>query len=371
MHVSYPFFLAFLIGAQMQDKLLADLASPDDDISAAAAEKLIEQGKKNSAVVPAVAKLLQSPKGEGRYLAASVLGRIGPNAKSTIPAMSTIFFDTKEDRTLRSMCASAISMIGNDGVPVFQKGARADEVFMRRSCIDRLGVLALHNSDLVGDLISALGDRDGDVREIASSAIAELGPKGERQVREALANRNDVVKVLAGELMISMRKDMDNILRDQVAFLEHESSDVRYYAIRSLWNKTLKLKDSDLQSLLKRLEDKEPGNRGMAIKVLATVDLCGADAVTPIVARLKDSSVSVRVDAVQSLQKLGKANAIVVNEFTRLLGDEKNPDVIIEAIEALTAFGPSAKSAAPALRRLQTDSRFRGAIHYALEVIER
>jgi HEAT repeat protein len=70
--------------------------------------------------------------------------------------------------------------------------------------------------------------------------------------------------------------------------------------------------------------------------------------VTPLVGKLQDEDVYVRVRAAKQLTKMGPAARRAIPALTAALGDE-NFNVRWRAADALGAMGPKAKAAVPAL----------------------
>jgi len=107
--------------------------------------------------------------------AAHALGRIGPPAKSAVPALIEALSDNF--RETRSAAAGALGRIGPDAraaVPALVKALSDQERFVRLIAARALGRIGKEAKDALPALERLVGDKEEDVRKAAAQALARI-----------------------------------------------------------------------------------------------------------------------------------------------------------------------------------------------------
>jgi HEAT repeat protein/S1-C subfamily serine protease len=261
-----------------QPALLQALEDEDADVRAAAAEGLAALPL-DTGDVPVLLKLLRQPDTAVRAGAARALGKIGPEARTALRALTDLLQDRSE--VVRRAALEGLGGIGPDASPVVDdvvrllKDPRPD---VRRAAVDALGGMGTGAKSAARSVAEALSDPE--LRKNALAALGKIGPSG----------AHEALPVLAGLL-----------------------------------------KDGDKEA---RLE---------ALAALAALKPSGADAREPlrrVVALFGESDEELRDRAVETLAKLGKA---ALPALGTALNDRASPAVRLGAARALGEIGPPAR----------------------------
>jgi len=214
-----------------------------------------------------------------------------------------------------------------------------------------LGSLGL---EALGTLLS---DRDAWVRARAAAALVAVGPKAETvlpQLFMALNDRNPNVSEKASQALASMG---ERVVPELLNMLQSPNASVRQGAAM-----TLGLMDSKCQALagdvfLPRLKSKDPFVRGEASMRTTDMGTVGV----PIFLKVIDSEDSdLRHRALQGLAEIGDTRPEVLDALIRLLDDPQNT-LRLKSSLVLGTFGESHpevyKKVAPLLASNNTNVR--------------
>ncbi len=107
------------------------LKDEDEDVRAAAAYALGRIGPQAKKAIAALTEALKEKRGygEGRSSAAEALGRIGPEAKSAIPALTELLRD--EDKFVRRAAAKGLAGIRRAAIPVLAESLKDKDAHVR------------------------------------------------------------------------------------------------------------------------------------------------------------------------------------------------------------------------------------------------
>ncbi|MCS5531575.1 MAG: HEAT repeat domain-containing protein [Candidatus Poseidoniales archaeon] len=219
-------------------------------------------------------------------------------------------------------------------------------------------------ADHVAEQIAALRDEDWGVREDAAGALGESGdPRGVRPLIEALRDSDRAVRTAATSALASIGEpavmDLGNCLRDPDSVVQEAAASVlssiaddrvveplifalvsEDWVVRMHASKAIgRLASSQaVGTLVLLLQDKVPAVRDEAMVALKNI---GEQAVTPLVAALKDKNWRTRLKATEALGVLGSKTAI--QPLIEIV--ESDPDTAVrqDAVLALGNIGdPSA-----------------------------
>jgi len=328
-------------------ELVKSLQDRDADVRLAAAGALTCIDPKNPAVLPAlVAELkggpeqrkaaaeflgdlgavgvdsltgaLKDPDAGVRWSAAESLGRIGPAAKSAVPALTAAL----EDKEIRSIVADALAGIGPDAKPAIPGLVQIIRNEKEPSLRHTAGVALVRIDKTAAGpaapiLAEDLRNPDGRFRHDAVMLLVAIGPAGKE----------------ATPILTEM------LLKDKQSYARQLSAHALGYG-------------KDPRSALPLLEalekDPELGVRNTAVMALG---LLGPDAMTAVPgleARLKDPDVGTRIVSAEALWRINKDAKKAVPVLVEGLKD-KNDYMVGLASGILGRMGGDAKGAVPDL----------------------
>ncbi len=304
--------------------------------------------------VPGLIEQLKDEDATARILAAQWLAKLGPDAKSAVPALVDLALNDPDQDT-SAAAATAIHTLDLQASREVVAGYlpalwEADPEVRRKACVV-LGSLGPVAKPAVAPLITMLDDTDELVRERAVGALGTIGiPQAEivAALTKAMRDPASVVRyravaqfafhipVTATSLptLMELRNDQDKSVASlaEVA-LEHAGQTDR----------------QDLSNLIALLE--RPGEKDYALQQLAQLGPEAADAAPVLIPVLKDSLALNRYLAAEALRAIGPAAEAAVPDLIAALHDP-DPIVIESAAEALEAIGtPEALKAIEPMRK--------------------
>ncbi|MFV0445463.1 MAG: HEAT repeat domain-containing protein [Planctomycetaceae bacterium] len=163
---------------QAVPELTRKLANPH---AVVAARALSEYRAAAAPALPELTELLQDENApsEARWNAARTIGKIGPDAASTVPQLIDEL-DNPED-TIREHAAEAIGDIGPSaaelGVPALRGVLQDPYVKVRRDAVRSLGYIGSAATAAVDDILPLLSDPEAIVRDAAKAALEKIAPE--------------------------------------------------------------------------------------------------------------------------------------------------------------------------------------------------
>lgn len=201
--------IALAAGCQAETQDPAAESGDPPDPSAAMTSKP-EGGRQKSeppkkpALIQRYRRWLRTGDANERTIAASQLGKIGPDAKSAVPDLTRVLDDEDsrvrrlslgalvridptytrlraafakalrdEDFDVRMAAIRASKLIGEAAIPTFVEGMQNDNEIVRLRAVEMLGQIGTAS---VPPLIDALEHEDGGVRRLAVVALRSMGP---------------------------------------------------------------------------------------------------------------------------------------------------------------------------------------------------
>lgn len=268
--------------------------------------------------VPGLSGALKDPDAGVRWAAAESLGRIGPAAKSAVPALAAAL----EDKEIRSIVADALAGIGPEAKPavpgLVQIVRNEKEPSLRYTAGVALVRIDKSSAGPAAPILAeALRNPDGRFRHDAVMLLVAIGPAGK-----------EATPVLTEMLL----KDKQSYARQLAA---HSLGYVR--------------DPRAVPALLEAFEkDPEVGVRNTAV---ISLGLMGPDAMTAVPgleARLKDADVGTRIVSAEALWRINKDAKKAVPVLVEGLQD-KNDYMVGLASGVLGRMGADAKGAVPGL----------------------
>jgi HEAT repeat protein len=329
---------------------------------------------------------------------AEALGRIGPAAKESVPALIEAF-EQKENRYLSEYAARALGRIGPDArcaVSSLSKELEGPELTIacallridptheaaRRSLIQELERQAWRDEEtwhedywddvaellseqrdrfpeLVAPLTKALRDKLSPVRGGAARALGAMGATAKPAVPELLASLGDdgYVEWNGHEEVLVRDKAAEALVRIGPATLPgllqavtHNDVTVRACAARALGG----MGGAAVPALTKAFGDEHVRVRLAAAEALERIGPKATRARGALGAALRDPRLPVRIAAARALGNFGPEADTEVTALVSALEDEYLA-VRQTAAEALGQIGPPAQAAVPALMNARED----------------
>ena len=294
---------------------------------------------------------LKDPEGGVRRDAAEALGKIGPDAKPAVPALSEAFKDKNE--VVRLAAGVALARIVPEGVPALIEALKdKNEVFRLAAAV----ALARIGPEAVPALIEALKDEDKVVRVFAAIALAEIGPEAKAAVPdliEALKDKDKDVRRVAAQALVKIGLEARLAVPVLIEAFKDENRDVRRFAAQDLGSIGSEAK-SAVPALSEALKDEDIHVCKQAAQALGQIGPEAKAAVPALIEALKDKGNDVRLEAAEALGKIGPEAKAAVPALIEAFKDE-NRDVRRFAARALERIGSEAKSAVPALSEALKD----------------
>lgn len=363
---------------------LADLLKDlDADVRGAAAEALERIGAK---AVPALVGALSYPEETSRLAALNALGHLAPTvkeaqAKETLTALTTALRDKSVD--VRIHAASVLGSMGGNAksaLPALFEAAKdtsslgqvlrpnlpssvTETAIAAALKIDPNGAEELAKAALP-ELIAALKSKDQAVLQAAGFALAKLGT----QAKPALSALQEAQKkargfaesaitsaltALGGEAAIPL----SDLIKDPTAPLEK-----RLRALSELgWKR--EPDDKIVAILMDALKDKVPGIRAGAVEAISRIGPKAKAAIPRLLELLGDEELQeaasqVRIGADDLVPSaLARLGAEAIPGLAGVLKDDKKmPVARFRAIRALALLGRKAKAALPSLEAGMEDN---------------
>jgi HEAT repeat protein len=294
--------------------LVADLQGKDDGRRAAAAWAVAQMGPPAKDAVPALRVMLHERPLVGTALRA--LGLIGPDAREAVGDLVALFSDRTQPLAL---VVQTLAAIGSDAVGRLEKALASPDRSVRILAADALIHMGPEARGAVGTLTATLADPDRDVRRLAAEALAAVGPDARAAVpalTAGLGSGETDTRIQAAHTLRSIGRDAAGAAGALAECLMDFSTEVRYEAALALG--TIQPPDPPIPAL---------------------------------VHALRDSSLTVRLAAADTLLRLDPAQGATVAPVLGALASSPYPGVSLEAAAALRRIDPGkVRQALPALR---------------------
>jgi len=172
---------------------------PSGTVRGRIAEALARIAPQDTTVVNGLADALTDEYLDVRVNAAAGLGTCG--GPSAISALTEAFEDRR--REVKRTAALALGRIGKDAIPVLKKVLAGGDPLVRKYAARAIGNVGKDAEATLDALVTALADKDADVRREAVWSLALIGPlEGARDaLNRALTDSDYVVRYAAGEAL--------------------------------------------------------------------------------------------------------------------------------------------------------------------------
>ncbi len=309
--------------------------------------------------MPVLIDLLTDNDKTVRWMAGYSLSRIGPAARSSIPALIEAL--RLPDRETGEFVAVALAGAGPEAVEPLIRALRDRDPKVRGGAARALETLGARAKAAVPALIAALTDpeppddpkpprgpsfddwqREGEPRPSGYyAALCAIGPPAVPVLLERLNAPDRQARVVALRALGFLGDDAKSSVPRLIALLR--DPDLRGEAASALGG--IGARDA-IPALLARLKDLDPGFRARAAETLGRIGwerqaaqyssrTIARGAIRPLAAALKDSDPGVRAAAARALRDIGSESSVVIPELVAALGDP----VAKVRLAAVRAFG--------------------------------
>ncbi|HZZ28264.1 MAG TPA: HEAT repeat domain-containing protein [Pirellulales bacterium] len=181
-------------GSDPTSQLLAQLRSPEAEARQAAVRGLDQQTNWDSRVITALTDLVADNDAEVQRLSMNALGKCGPSAESSVPALTKAL--TNPEHSTRLAAALAIQKIDPKNpnfAPVLVEAMRTGD---GRIFLD-VGAMAQSGAWAVPTLLELLGHKTPQVRALAAQTLGQIGPAAHdasKPLKAAMRDSNPAVQ---------------------------------------------------------------------------------------------------------------------------------------------------------------------------------
>jgi HEAT repeat protein/tRNA A37 threonylcarbamoyladenosine biosynthesis protein TsaE len=283
---------------------------------------------------------LDSGDPEGRAMAADALGRMGMTSDSVLDALTEALRTDKRPR-VRAHAALALSGLNVAPEQVFRAlddALRDDsEREVRLRAAEALAYIGQENDQAIDLLLSALEDRDGNVRGSAAAALTSLRKPSERLINALLRALQDSrvdVRTNAADILGRLGQRSERAIEGLLEVLRDPYEDARICAAMAL-GQVGDTSNRVVQALIERLADDSRVVRKNAAAALGKLAVKADNVIKALEKALQDERTG--VGAADALGRAGRADLSIASVAERQLQADEWWDRI-RAVEALTSL---------------------------------
>ncbi|HKI35888.1 MAG TPA: HEAT repeat domain-containing protein [Gemmataceae bacterium] len=282
--------------------LVTALKDDDKELRVAAHHALVRIG---APAVPALSAVLRGADLRGWYSISVALGKIGPDARAAVPALTEGL--AHDDKGVRILAANALVKIDpdnaaikpvlNEAVPALIEVLQQRDGGLRTWAALSLGKIGPDARTSVPALTAALTDADAPVRAAAADALGRVGPRDQAAVVGLVAAQRDAdesVRAAAGGALARLGKSAVPAL---IESFNDPSEEIRAGSAESLG----RIGEGAVPGLVTATGAVDDRVRRGAVTALAKVGPAAGPAVPALVEALKDSDRGVRLGAARAL----------------------------------------------------------------------
>lgn len=359
----------------MTDRLLRELAHPEAEVRAQAADRLQEMGASAAGAVPALLTSLNDDSPVVRVRAIWALGHIGVSDERVVVSLLGLLKDRDQDALHRGAAATALRLLGK--AEVLSQCLESRDVFLRKKAAAELNALGVGAQAEIPRLIQGLADKSEDVRASCCEALGKLS-LAKKQLEAALRHSKAFIRIGVSESLLRL-ESWHPSRRENPFFIAKKPGKVSPVARRAMSQLIDGCTSKDpavrLQSIytmanlgvtgrpgldaaLRLSSDRNVHIRRAALSALGAFDVCSPQVCKHLSKSVRDKDRLVRDSAIQLIGRMKERGSSAVPALLAVLKAETR-DVDLHALVAdvLGAFGPAAKTALPTLRRIASESK--------------
>jgi HEAT repeat protein len=276
---------------------------------------------------------------------------------------------TDRDPDVRSAAIFEIRRLNKPTQPVMRILEEAIKDGNRRIRMQAgLALAEVGTAERVAPLLikTLIEDKDEEVRESVSIALADMGSRAAPFLRRALNEKPDIGRARAALALGRINfpdADARAAVRAAVPvtaeLLSVSDEQVKLTAAQAIDHIAYKLHgdaEAAIPALITAITDKDSEVQNMAIVALAKFGTASEPAVPALIRCLGNKSWSIRNNAAQTLGSIGKKASAAVPDLIGLLKDKtEKPEIRRSAADGLKGIGFEASAAVPALKEALKD----------------
>jgi HEAT repeat protein len=318
--------------------LLEGLRDPDATFRMSAHHALVFLGP---GAVPYLVRALADPSERVWYSAVLALGKIGPAARSAVPALVDAL--KGGNTSLRILALNALVRIDpghqavgerlEEIVPVLIEALKHEEAAIRNWACVCLGKLGKGAKAAIPALAKIVQDKETTIRVLAIVALGEIGGGAAEAIAPliaALAETNGRVHTAA---MAALRRLGTAVAAELVAAFKNKEELVRTGAAEVL----ARIGAPAVPALVPALSDSDPNARRLAAVVLQQIGPAAKAGAPGLLTNLKDADRQVRYASIRALRALQPTSVEALQAMWGAL-DDGNTAVAGEARQALAGW---------------------------------
>jgi HEAT repeat protein len=334
--------------------LLEGLRDNNRAVWSAAAQSVGRLGQEAKETIPALVNLMRAhPEASHAYSeVGGALAQMGPPA---VQPLADLVATPGLNRQLLMGATQTLGRLGAPAVPALVPLLRHADAAVRNVACQALTTAGPVAKDAVPALTDLLKDNDLNVRRMAVSALSRVGPAA-RSAAPALVelarDKKDLsLRLMSLSALRQVHADARLVLPLAREAIKDDNAGVKSQGLELLLQADPKNKDV-LPLVLEMLQ--APATRQSAVGLLGRLGPAAREAVPDLVDLLKGGDQNLRMQALHALSGIGSGAGEAVPALVEVLRDP-NPSMRQQAAFTLLRIGPAARRAGPALLRALDD----------------
>ena len=350
-----------LVGPSAQEAipaLLQSVSAKEKGVAQAARVALSEIGAPDAQQLPELLRTLQDPRDDVRCESALSIGKMGPAAREALPILIGSIErrgDTPPcfEEALAAIAPAIPTVVYPRVVAVLGSG----HVDLRRKAAHVLAQAGAKTPETINALLDALGrEDDSQIRTELAKALQLPGvPEADRMAVLTAALHDDAmpVRLEAARAIRASAPRGGQSLGPILRMLRDPEAQIRRLGLETLRRSGARSPEL-LRRVAKAQRDNDPGVRCRAAEMLIEYGSADRVSISILIDDMNRDEDTARC-AEDVLGLAGLFESDVVRSMSRLVSEDKDPDLRSRAARVLMHLGPRARDAIPALLRAQKD----------------
>jgi HEAT repeat protein len=331
------------------------LSSNDQAVTLHAMEAVVERG---GAAVPLLNEALKRPK--TAYVACAAIEQIGPDAASTVPALTELLGKTRHSHLLiqallaLASIGPAASSAAPQIVPLLEM---PNDATVPVAAAYALGSIGARNAD--EPLRRAMSKDNAFLQMIAAWSLSKLHPGDKpalqlaiEKLTQGLKSQDPALRTAAAKSLQMLQPPSELVAPHLIELVNDPDPEVQ----ANIVDAAASLGESVVPRLVRGLQN--PQLRGTAVRVLRQLGPKAAGAVQPLIDASRGADAPLRAEIHFALGAIGAAAAPATKMLAEAIGSD-DQHIRESALYALRQIGPAAVAARePLLARMQADDSF-------------
>jgi HEAT repeat protein len=383
-----------LVGPAAQEAipaLLQEVSDRQQDVGQAARVALSEIGAPDAQQLPSLLRTLGNPRESVLCEAAISIGKMGPAADQAVPTLLDFVRRPTPTPSCLEDALASLEVSVPEVLPPVQELLGNKEAAVRRKASNILSQITMKSPDQASPLLSALAvEQDIEVRKSLEKALSlpNTDASGTDPVLIFALRRShsEVVRLTALDMLrheTHLPNHPESLWGEG---LQDESATVRR-GIAGWIRETIPRESKPYALVMAMLRDPDTSIRRLGLETLRRCNLHSTELMSRVAKAQRDPDAGVRCRASETLIETGSTDRVsialligdlrkdedtarcaedvlglaglfdpdVASSMTRLVQDDKDPDIRSRAAMVLMHLGPRARAAIPALLRAQKD----------------